>query len=65
MVFVKAKDKESFERLFGRFKRLFNQSGLLTELKDRERYTKPTTKRRMKKKLSELKQKYISKMDKK
>ena len=43
---VKVKDKESFERLMSRFKKSVERAGVLVEVKKREYYEKPTTKRR-------------------
>lgn len=37
-----------FEKAFRKWKKKIQESGLLLELRDRETYTKPTTKRKMK-----------------
>ena len=46
-VFVK--DGEPFEKAMRRFKKKIQESGLLQELREREFYEKPTTKRKRKK----------------
>lgn len=48
MTLIKIKENESFEVALRRFKRNIEKSGLLLELKLRESYEKPTTKRKRK-----------------
>ena len=50
----------SFEQAMRKFKKKIANSGLLTELRDREHYTKPTTDRKQKKAQAKRRwQKYI------
>ena len=46
---VRVKDGESLESALRRFKRTIEKSGLLTELRAREFYEKPTAERKRKK----------------
>ena len=46
--FVKVRDSESFEQAFRRFKKSCEKSGVLSEIKKREHYEKPSI--RLKKK---------------
>ena len=48
MSVVKVKDDESFESALRRFKKQCEKSGLLTEVKRREHYEKPSVKRKRK-----------------
>ena len=48
MAEAKARPGESFESLMRRFKRAVERSGILSELKERERYEKPSEKRKRK-----------------
>ncbi|WGS66198.1 30S ribosomal protein S21 [Enterobacteriaceae bacterium ET-AT1-13] len=43
---IKIKDNEPFEVALRRFKKICEKSGVLSELKKREFYEKPTTKRK-------------------
>jgi small subunit ribosomal protein S21 len=45
---VRVKDTEPFEAALRRFKRTVEKTGLLTELRAREYYEKPTTERKRK-----------------
>lgn len=49
MPYVKISETDSFENSMRRFKRMIDRSGLLTELRMRETYEKPTTMRKRKK----------------
>jgi len=51
---VYAKEYEKFEGLLRRFNRKVSNAGILRELRDRETYEKPSTRRR-KKKISAIK----------
>lgn len=42
MVHVKVRDNEPFEKAFKRFTKSFEKSGVLAELRRRERYEKPS-----------------------
>lgn len=46
---IKVKENEPFEAAMRRFKRTVEKTGLLTELRSREAYEKPTTERKRKK----------------
>ena len=46
---IKLKENEPFESAIRRFKRIIEKTGLLTELRSREFYEKPTTERKRKK----------------
>lgn len=46
---IRVKDNESFDQAMRRFKRAVEKTGLLTELRARESYEKPTTERKRKK----------------
>jgi small subunit ribosomal protein S21 len=46
--FVHVRDDESFEGALRRFKRKCEKSGILTELKKRQHYEKPSVKRKRK-----------------
>ena len=48
MPVVKVKEDESFESALRRFKKQCEKSGLLTEVKRREHYEKPSVKRKRK-----------------
>ena len=48
MPFVHVRDDESFEGALRRFKRKCEKSGILTELKKRQHYEKPSVKRKRK-----------------
>ncbi|BBA84909.1 30S ribosomal protein S21 [endosymbiont of Pachyrhynchus infernalis] len=46
MPFIKISNNEPFELALRRFKRLCEKSGILSEIKKREFYEKPSTKRK-------------------
>ena len=48
MPLVQVRDDESFESAMRRFKRKCEKSGILTELKKRQHYEKPSVKRKRK-----------------
>ena len=48
MPVVHVRDEESFENALRRFKRKCKKSGILTELKKRQHYEKPSIKRKRK-----------------
>ena len=48
MPVVQVRDEESFENALRRFKRKCEKSGVLTELKKRQHYEKPSVKRKRK-----------------
>lgn len=49
MTIIRVKENESFEVALRRFKRSIEKTGLLTELRAREFYEKPTSERKRKK----------------
>ncbi|MFO7811272.1 MAG: 30S ribosomal protein S21 [Candidatus Delongbacteria bacterium] len=42
MIHIKVRDGEHFEKALKRFTKTFEKSGILAELRNRERYDKPT-----------------------
>lgn len=48
MAGVKVKEGESFENALRRFKKLCEKAGILSEIKKREHYEKPTVRRKKK-----------------
>ena len=48
MPLIRVKENEPFEVAMRRFKRAIEKTGLLTELRAREFYEKPTTERKLK-----------------
>lgn len=48
MVGVKVRDNESFESALRRFKKQCEKAGILSEIKKREHYEKPSVKRKRK-----------------
>ena len=48
MAYVKQRDSESFEHVFRRFKKACEKTGILTEVKKREHYEKPSVKSKKK-----------------
>ena len=58
LLHVEVKDN-NVEKALSLFKRKVKNSGLLKELRDREYYEKPSIKRRRRRKLQKLRNKYI------
>jgi len=58
MLIIKVQDGENIDKALKRFKRKFNNVGVVKELRDRQQFTKKSTKLRQQK----LKAKYIQKM---
>ncbi len=48
MAIVEVLDNESFEKAFKRFKRIVEKEGILTEVKRRQFYEKPSEKKKRK-----------------
>ncbi len=48
MAFVKLRDSESFEQAFRRFKKSCEKSGILSEVKKREHFEKPSVRSKKK-----------------
>lgn len=48
MSFVKIREGESFEAAFRRFKKICEKSGVLSEVKKREHFEKPSVRRKKK-----------------
>ncbi len=48
MTMIRIRDNESFEGALKRFKKMVEKSGVLTELRKREFYEKPSVKRKRK-----------------
>lgn len=47
MLIVNVKENESVEKALKRFKKKFERTGVLRELRDRQQFTKPSVKNRM------------------
>lgn len=48
MAFVRIRDNEAFEQAFRRFKKACEKSGILSEVKKREHYEKPSVSKKKK-----------------
>lgn len=48
MALVRIRDSEAFEQAFRRFKKACEKSGILSEVKKREHYEKPSVRRKKK-----------------
>jgi small subunit ribosomal protein S21 len=46
MIIIPIKEKESVERALKRFKRKFERTGVIKELRERQAYKKPSVKKR-------------------
>ncbi len=46
MIIIPVKEGENIERALKRFKRKFEKTGVIKELRERKKYTKPSIKRR-------------------
>lgn len=46
MIIVPVKEGESIDRALKKFKRKFEKTGVMRELRERQKYTKPSVKRR-------------------
>ena len=55
--------KGNINKALKQFKRKFKQTGILKKVRDKKGYTKPTTKRKLAKEKSILKQKYKEEND--
>ena len=62
MALIRVRDNESFEQAFRRFKKSCEKSGLLSEVKKREHFEKPSI--RKKKKSIAARKRLIKKMKK-
>jgi len=49
MIFVNIKENESLDRALKKFKKKFEKTGVLRELRTRQQFTKPSIKRRKEK----------------
>ena len=58
MIIVPVKEGENIDRVLKKMKRKFEKTGVLRELRDRQKYTKPSVKKREQK----LKAIYIQKL---
>ena len=57
MIVVQVKDGENIERALKKFKRKFEKTGVIKELRERQAYTKPSMQKREEKKRAIYKQK--------
>ena len=62
LALVKVRESESFEQAFRRFKKQCEKAGILSEVKKREHYEKPSV--RLKKKSLSARKRLIKKMKK-
>ena len=58
MIIVPVKDGESIEKSLKKFKKKIEKTGLIKELRDRQKFTKPSVKNRM----AKIKAVYIQKL---
>lgn len=65
MIHVKIRDGEPFEKAFKRFTKSFEKSGVLAELRKRERFEKPTIKKRREKLAAIRKQRKLTRWENK
>lgn len=49
MIIVPVKDGENIERALKKFKRKYERTGVMKELRDRQQFTKPSVKKRLQK----------------
>ena len=63
MLQVKVKENESVEKALKRFKKKFERTGVLRQLRSRQAYTKPSVSRRMEILKAEYKQKTYGHID--
>ena len=49
MIVIPVKEGENIERALKKFKRKFEKTGVIKELRERQAYTKPSVKKRMEK----------------
>lgn len=57
MIVVPVKEGENIERALKKFKRKFEKTGVIRELRERQAYTKPSVERRQEIKRAEYRQK--------
>ncbi|MBS3768994.1 MAG: 30S ribosomal protein S21 [Bacteroidales bacterium] len=57
MIVVQVKDGENIERALKKFKRKFEKTGVMREVRERQAYTKPSMKKREQKKRAIYRQK--------
>jgi small subunit ribosomal protein S21 len=63
MTGVKVRDNESFERALRRFSKACEKAGLMSELKKRRHFEKPSEKRKRKFKMAQRKQRRLSMLE--
>lgn len=61
MLIVQVKDGESIDRALKKYKRKFDRTGVIKELRRRQQFTKPSVERRQERLKAEYKQKQRSK----
>lgn len=57
---VKIRDNESFEKALRRFTKACEKAGLMSELRKRKHFEKPSEKKKRKLKLAQRKQRHLS-----
>ncbi len=60
---VKVRDNESFEKALRRFTKACEKAGLMSELRKRKHFEKPSEKKKRKLKLAQRKQRRLSMME--
>ena len=63
MIVVQVKDGENIERALKKFKRKFEKTGVIKEVRERQAYTKPSMRRREEKKRAIYRQKLKEKSE--
>jgi small subunit ribosomal protein S21 len=63
MIVVQVKDGENIERALKKFKRKFEKTGVMKEVRERQAYTKPSMKKREEKKRAIYRQKLKEKQE--
>ncbi len=63
MIVVQVKDGENIERALKKFKRKFEKTGVMREVRERQAYTKPSMKKREQKKRAIYRQKLKEKQE--
>ena len=63
MIVVQVKDGENIERALKKFKRKFEKTGVMKEVRERQAYTKPSMRKREQKKRAIYRQKLKEKQE--
>ena len=60
MIIIPVKEGENIERALKRFKRKFEKTGVIKELRDRQKFTKPSVRRREELKKSSIRTRFAA-----